>query len=51
MPWGDGNSGSTTVSGTGNGATQTIPVYSRVLPQPTPPPGSYSDTVVATVMF
>jgi spore coat protein U-like protein len=51
VPWGDGTSGSTTVSGTGNGATQSIPVYSRVLPQPTPPPGSYSDTVIATVIF
>ncbi|WP_277185217.1 spore coat U domain-containing protein [Caballeronia sp. BR00000012568055] len=50
-PWGDGTSGTTTVSGTGNGSAQTIPVYARVLPQVTPPPGSYSDTVIATVTF
>ncbi len=47
----DGTSGSSTVSGTGTGTSQTIPVYARVLPQSTPTPGSYSDTIIATVTF
>jgi spore coat protein U-like protein len=51
VPWGDGGSGSATVGGNGTGTAQTIPVYARVLPQATPRPGNYSDTIIATVSF
>ncbi len=41
-----------TISGTGTGFTQTLNMYGRVPPQsPTPPPGTYSDTLVATVTY
>ena len=40
-----------TLGGTGTAATQSIPVYGRVPAQATPPPGTYSDTVVATVTY
>jgi spore coat protein U-like protein len=51
VPWGDGSAGSATVSGTGTGAPQTTPVHACVLPQATPSPGNYSDTIIATVSF
>ncbi|NEI52423.1 fimbrial major subunit CsuA/B family protein [Rhizobium leguminosarum] len=47
QPWG----GATTVAGTGNGATQVFTVYGRVLSQPTPSPGTYTDTVVVTLTY
>ncbi|MDP2738278.1 MAG: spore coat U domain-containing protein [Pseudorhodobacter sp.] len=37
--------------GTGSGAGQSFTVYGRVPAQPTPPPGSYSDTVVVTITY
>lgn len=40
-----------TVSGTGNGTTQTIPIYGRVPAQTSPAAGSYTDTVTVTVTF
>jgi spore coat protein U-like protein len=40
-----------TVPGTGNGATQTYPVYARIQSQTTPQAGLYSDTVVVTVTY
>lgn len=49
QPWGD-----TTANrqpGTGSGLAQNFPVYGRVPPQPTPPLGTYSDTVVVTVRY
>lgn len=46
-PW----STTTTVAGTGTGASQPLTVYGRVAPQTTPPVGAYSDTVVITVTF
>ena len=49
VPWGTANA--STLGGTGTAATQTIPVYGRVPGQVTPPPGTYSDTVVATVTY
>jgi spore coat protein U-like protein len=49
QPW--GNSAGQTVSGVGTGLQQALPVYGRVLPQPTPSPGLYSDTVVVTVTY
>ncbi|USX27584.1 spore coat U domain-containing protein [Oxalobacteraceae bacterium OTU3CINTB1] len=49
--WGDGSGGTTIVSGTGTGGTQTQTVYGLVPPQSTPSPGDYKDTVTATVVF
>lgn len=40
-----------TISGTGNGGTQTTTVYGRVPPQSTPPAGTYTDTVVVTLTY
>ncbi len=48
--WGD-TAGVDTVGNTGTGSTQSIPVYGRIQPQPTPPTGTYSDTVVVTVNY
>jgi spore coat protein U-like protein len=48
--WGN-TIGTDVVSGTGNGAVQTIPVYGRVAPQTTPAPGVYSDIITITVTF
>ncbi len=49
LGWGDqiGNS----VSGTGNGNFQSYTTYGRVFPQPAPPPGVYTDTIVVTVTY
>ncbi|OHE84772.1 MAG: hypothetical protein A2190_04265 [Lysobacterales bacterium RIFOXYA1_FULL_69_10] len=49
--WGDGTSGTSTLSGTGTGGSQTLPVYGRVLPQAVPLPGRYEDTVTVTVQY
>lgn len=43
--------GSNTVSGTGAGLAQSVPVYGRIGPQPTPSPGTYNDTVVVTLTY
>lgn len=48
--WGN-TQGTDTVSGTGNGTSQTIPVYGRVPPQTTPAAGNYTSTVTATINF
>jgi spore coat protein U-like protein len=48
--WGS-NLGVDTVSGTGTGSAQSIPVYGRIPPQTTPTIGTYSDTVVVTVNY
>jgi spore coat protein U-like protein len=48
QPWGN-TIGSDTVPGTGAGTAQNITVFGRVPPQTTPPPGTYTDTVVVTV--
>lgn len=50
LPWGSTN-GVNMVSGTGTGLTQTLNVYGRVAPQTTPKPGTYNDTIVATVTY
>jgi spore coat protein U-like protein len=39
------------VSGTGNGAGQTITIFGRVPAQTTPAPGTYTDTVTVTVTY
>ncbi|TWG94943.1 spore coat protein U-like protein [Mesorhizobium sp. J18] len=49
QPW--GSSGGQLLSNTGTGATQSVPVYGRVPAQPTPAPGTYTDTVVVTVTY
>jgi spore coat protein U domain-containing protein, fimbrial subunit CupE1/2/3/6 len=48
--WGD-VIGTNTVSGTGNGATQSYPIYGRVPAQTTPAPGAYTDTITVTVTY
>ncbi|QOY92694.1 spore coat U domain-containing protein [Massilia sp. UMI-21] len=50
-PWGDGTLGSSVYGGTGSGAAQSVPVYGLVPAQRTPSPGSYGDTVTATLYF
>ena len=35
----------------GTGVSRAVTVHGRVPPQPTPPPGAYSDTVVVTVTY
>jgi len=50
VAWGS-SSGVNTVSGTGTGLTQSLTVYGRVAPQTTPAPGTYSDTIIATVTY
>ncbi|PXV54706.1 Spore coat protein U (SCPU) domain-containing protein [Dyella jiangningensis] len=50
-PWGDGSSGTTTVSGTGNGAAQTSTIYASLLAPAAVPAGVYVDTVIATVTY
>ncbi|WP_298015419.1 spore coat U domain-containing protein [uncultured Castellaniella sp.] len=49
--WGDGTGGTSLVSGTGTGQAQTVGVFGTVPAQATPRPGTYSDTVIATVNF
>jgi spore coat protein U-like protein len=49
--WGDGSAGTSMSTGTGTGAAQVITVYGVVSPQATPAPGSYSDTITATISF
>lgn len=51
LPWGDGTGGTTRVTGTGTGLAQAVTVYGRVPAQSTPAPGSYSDTITATIEF
>lgn len=50
VPWGD-TLGSNTVAGVGTGAAQTLTVHGRIAPQATPPPATYSDTIVVTVTY
>ena len=49
--WGDGTGSTSTVSGAtdSNGSTQTV--YGRLPHQPTAMPGSYSDSIVVTVIY
>lgn len=49
--WGDGTGGTSVVTGTGTGATQSVKMYGRVPAQRTPAPGNYRDTVTATIYF
>jgi len=47
--WGRWNSND--VNATGTGLPQTFTAYGRVPPQPTPPPGVYTDTLVVSVVY
>lgn len=49
--WGDGTNGTATYTAIGTGLAQTVPVYGLVPTQTTPPPGSYTDTITATIAF
>ena len=48
--WGN-TIGADTVDGDGTGITHNIDVYGRVLPQTTPPAGTYNDVVTVTVTY
>ncbi len=50
VPWGS-TSGVNTASSTGTGLAQPLNVYGRVAPQTTPAPGTYTDTIVATITY
>ena len=49
--WGNGTMFGSTVSGTGTGSAQTVPVYGRIAAGQYVRPGAYSDTVVVTVTY
>lgn len=49
--WGDGVSYGNTVAGVGTGSNQTLTVYGRVPASQLVTPGSYSDTVVVTLIY
>jgi len=49
--WGDGTMGTTYESSTGIGADQPYTIYGVVPQQPSPPNGTYTDTVTVTVIW
>jgi spore coat protein U-like protein len=49
--WGDGSLGTATQGGTGTGSGQSFTVYGVVPIQATPAPGTYNDTVTATITY
>ena len=48
--WGQ-TTGTDTVAGTGNGSAQALTVYGRIPAGQLPTPGSYSDTITATISY
>lgn len=50
LVWGQ-TIGTDTVTGTGNGANQTLTIYGRVPAQTVPPPGTYTDSVTVTITY
>jgi spore coat protein U-like protein len=50
QPWGN-NTGTNTVAGSGTGSGQALTVYGRVPAQTTPAPGTYSDSIIATLTY
>ncbi len=50
LNWGN-TAGVSTLAGTGNGGAQVLTVYGQLPAQATPGPGTYSDTIVATVTY
>lgn len=51
MVWGDGTSGTSTVSGTGTGAVKSLTVYGQIPAGQSPPVGTYTDTIIATLTY
>ena len=51
LAWGDGTAATSVATGTGNGLQSTFTVYGRVPAQTTPRPGTYTDTITATITF
>lgn len=49
--WGDGTSSSGTQSGTGDGSNQTLTVYGKLPAGQFKTPGTYSDTITATITY
>ena len=49
--WGDGTGGTVRTTATGSGSQQMFIVYGVVPAQASPVPGSYSDTITATISF
>ncbi|GAB3338074.1 hypothetical protein GCM10027565_36630 [Bordetella tumulicola] len=49
--WGDGTSGTAAVTAAGSGLAQTLTIYGSVPAQSTPTPGTYRDTIIATISF
>jgi spore coat protein U-like protein len=49
--WGDGTLGTFLVTGTGTGIVEGAMGYGRVPPQFTPGSGTYTDTVILTVIY
>jgi spore coat protein U-like protein len=43
--------GTDTAAATGNGSAQAFTVYGRILPQTSPAPGTYTDTITITVTY
>jgi len=50
LPFGN-TIGTNTLTGTGTGLAQSVPVYGRIPPQATPSPGTYNDTIVVTLTY
>jgi spore coat protein U-like protein len=50
LPWGD-TSNVNTLSGTGTASPQTLTVYGRIPGQQYPTPGTYTDTISATIVY
>jgi spore coat protein U-like protein len=50
LPWGS-TIGTNTASGTGNASQTDFTVYGKVPTQTTPPPGAYTDSVIATISY
>jgi spore coat protein U-like protein len=48
--WGQ-TTGTDTVAGTGNGSAQSLTVYGRIPAGQLPTPGSYADTITATITY
>jgi spore coat protein U-like protein len=50
LPFGN-TIGTNTLTGTGTGLAQSVPVYGRIPPQSCPSPGTYNDTIVVTLTY
>jgi spore coat protein U-like protein len=49
--WGDGTSGTSTVPGTGTGTVRSLTVYGQIPAGQSPPAGTYTDTIIATLTY